>query len=312
MDPVTEITEEQTPRGAWTVTTLLFLYMLVNFADKAVVGLAAVPIMRELDLSPKQFGLVGSSFSFLFSLSAILVGFVANRVAVRWVLLALAFSWAVVQFPMVGAAGLATLVVCRVLLGAGEGPAFSMAVHALYEWFPDQQRTLPTAVLTQGAAFGVIVALPALNWIIVHYSWHWAFFALGVVGLLWVVAWLLLGRKGPIAAPVLPAAGELAESAPKHVPYPQLLLSPTFIGCCLACFGATWALALGLTWFTPFIITGLGYSQENAGWVSALPWIMGAAVVLTTGYVSQTLMARGPRHAWHAACSAPPPSSLAD
>jgi hypothetical protein len=65
MDPVTEITEEQTPRGAWTVTTLLFLYMLVNFADKAVVGLAAVPIMRELDLSPKQFGLVGSSFSFL-------------------------------------------------------------------------------------------------------------------------------------------------------------------------------------------------------------------------------------------------------
>jgi len=41
MDPVTEITEERTPRGAWTVTTLLFLYMLVNFADKAVVGLAA-------------------------------------------------------------------------------------------------------------------------------------------------------------------------------------------------------------------------------------------------------------------------------
>jgi hypothetical protein len=51
----------------------LFLYMLVNFADKAVVGLAAVPIMQELELTPKQFGLVGSSFFFLFSLSAILV-----------------------------------------------------------------------------------------------------------------------------------------------------------------------------------------------------------------------------------------------
>jgi MFS transporter, ACS family, D-galactonate transporter len=76
------------------------------------------------------------------------------------VLLALAFSWAVVQFPMVGAAGFATLVACRVLLGAGEGPAFSVAVHALYKWFPDQQRTIPTAVLTQGAAVGVIVALP--------------------------------------------------------------------------------------------------------------------------------------------------------
>ena len=193
------MTQQRAPAGAWTITTLLFLYMLINFADKAVLGLAAVPIMRELALTPKEFGLVGSSFSFLFSLSAIVVGFLANRFAARYVLLALALSWAAVQFPMVGVVGLATLVICRILLGAGEGPAFSIAVHALYQWFPDQQRTLPTAILTQGAAFGVIIALPTLNWIIVNYSWHWAFFALGVVGLAWVAAWLLLGREGPPA-----------------------------------------------------------------------------------------------------------------
>ena len=38
----------ETPKGAWTITFLLFLFMLVNFADKIVVGLAAVPIMKEL------------------------------------------------------------------------------------------------------------------------------------------------------------------------------------------------------------------------------------------------------------------------
>jgi MFS family permease len=280
---------ERTPSGAWTMTALLFLYMLINFADKAVLGLAAIPIMRELNLTPKEFGLVGASFSFLFALSAILVGFVANRVPGRWVLLALAFSWAIVQFPMIGAAGLATLIVCRVLLGAGEGPSFPVAMHALYKWFPDQQRTLPTGILTQGSAFGVIVALPALNWIIVHYSWHSAFLALGVVGLLWVLAWLLFGREGPIVA-VAPSAGSAARD---HVPYARLLFSQTFIGCCLACFGASWAIALGLTWFTPFIVGALGYSQESAGWISALPWLMGAAVVLTTALVSQALMARG-------------------
>jgi MFS family permease len=229
----------------WGITGLLFSFMLINFADKTVVGLAAVPIMRDLDLTPRQFGFLGSSFSFLFAVSGILVGFVANHIATRWVLLALAFPWAVVQFPMVSAAGFATLVACRVLLGAGEGPAFSVAVHALYKWFPDQQRTLPTAVLTQGAAVGVIVALPALNWIVVRYSWHWAFFALGAVGLLWVLVWALLGREGPVAAPL--AAAD--PTARERVPYPQLLLSPTFIGCCLACFGGSWAIALGLTWF---------------------------------------------------------------
>ena len=289
------MSEERTPKGAWGITGLLFSFMLINFADKTVVGLAAVPIMRDLDLTPRQFGFLGSSFSFLFAVSGIPVGFVANRIATRWVLLVLAFSWAVVQFPMVGAAGFATLVACRVLLGAGEGPAFSVAVHALYKWFPDQQRTLPTAVLTQGAAVGVIVALPALNWIVVRYSWHWAFFALGAVGLLWVLVWVLLGREGPVAAPAFAAADPAAR---ERVPYPRLLLSPTFIGCCLACFGGSWAIALGLTWFTPFIITGLGYSQQQAGWISALPWLMGAVAVLTTGLLSQALTARGASPRW--------------
>jgi MFS transporter, ACS family, D-galactonate transporter len=284
------MTAEPTPKGAWTITTLLFCYMLINFADKAVVGLAGVPIMQELDLSPRQFGLVGSSFFFLFSLSAILVGFVANRVAARFVILALALSWAVVQFPMVGAIGLATLLACRILLGAGEGPAFSVAVHALYKWFPDEKRTLPTAILAQGATFGVILALPPLNWIIVNYSWHWAFFALGIVGLLWVLLWLFLGREGPLTGSTqLVEGGAVLE----RVPYRRLLLAPTFIGCCIAAFGANWGLSLGLTWFTPFIVKVLGYSQKSAGLIATLPWVMGATVVLTTGWLSQFLMARG-------------------
>ena len=61
----------------------------------------------------------------------------------------------------------------------------------------------------------------------------------------------------------------------------------------LATFGAYWVLSLGLTWFTPFIIKGLGYSQKEAGLVSILPWVFGAIVVLVTGWVSQRMMARG-------------------
>ena len=78
----------QPPKGAWTIVLLLFLFMVINFADKAVVGLAAVPIMQELRLTPKQFGLIGSSFFLLFALSAIVTGFIVNRVQTRWVSLA--------------------------------------------------------------------------------------------------------------------------------------------------------------------------------------------------------------------------------
>src|SRR4051812_6818424 len=278
---------KETPKGAWRITLLLFLFMLVNFADKIVVGLAGVPIMTDLNLSPEQFGLLGSSFFFLFSISAIAVGFAVNRIQTRWVLLALAAIWSVTQFPMVADIDFTTLLVCRIILGAGEGPAASVAVHAIYKWFPDEKRGLPTALLSQGSAFGVILAVPALNAIIVNHGWHYAFGALGIVGLLWVAAWLVLGQEGPLAEV------EFATAKDARVPYAELLLSRTFIGCAAASFGAYWALSIGLTWFTPFMIKGLGLSQQQAGFVSVLPWIFGAVVVLTTGWVSQVLTARG-------------------
>ena len=274
------------PKGAWRITFLLLLFMMVNFADKIVVGLAGVPIMAEMKLEPEQFGLLGSAFFFLFSISAIAVGFLVNRVATRWVLLALALVWALAQFPMLGNVGFSTLLICRVVLGAGEGPAGTVAVHAIYKWFPDEKRTLPTAVLLQGSAFGVVVAVPALNWVIINYDWHYAFGALGVVGLIWVIAWLVLGEEGPLVSEAT------TENEPR-IPYFQLLTSRTFVGCCAATFGAYWALSLGLTWFTPFIVKGLGFPQKEAGWISILPWLFGSMVVLLTGWVSQVLLARG-------------------
>src|SRR3984957_15380725 len=256
------MTTQPTPKGAWKITFLLFLFMLVNFADKIVVGLAGVPIMADLKLEPEQFGLLGSSFFFLYSIAAIVVGFIVNRVETRWVLLVLAAIWALAQFPMVGAIGFSTLLICRIVLGAGEGPAAAVAVHAIYKWFPEEKRTLPTAILTQGSAFGVVFAVPMLNWVIVNYSWDYALGALGIVGLMWVVVLLIMGEEGPLVESVAMATAE------PRIPYFQLLTSRTFIGCCVATFGAYWALALGLTWFTPFIVKGLGFSQRDAGWIS--------------------------------------------
>jgi MFS family permease len=278
---------QSTPKGAWKITFLLFLFMLVNFADKIVVGLAGVPIMTELKLEPEQFGLLGSSFFFLFSIMAIVVGFIVNRIATRWVLLVLAAIWALAQFPMVGTVSFTTMVICRIILGAGEGPAVSVATHAVFKWFPDEKRTLPTAILSQGSAFGVILAVPALNWVIVNYSWHYAFGALGIAGLMWMAAWLVFGKEGPLVPTAAMAASET------RIPYFDLLTSRTFVGCVAATFGAYWALSLGLTWFTPFVVKGLGYSQQQAGFISILPWVFGAAIVLLTGWISQVMLARG-------------------
>src|SRR6476660_6295294 len=183
---------------AWLVVVLLFIFMVINFAYKAVIGVAAVTIMQELQLGPRQFGSVGSSFFLLFAVSSVATGFLVNRVQTRWVLLAMGFIWALTQFPMIGSVGFETLVACRIALGAGEGPTTPVALHSAYKWFPNELRTLPTAVIVQGGAIGVMVALQLLNWVIVSWSCHWAFGALGLIGLILCALWLVFGREGSL------------------------------------------------------------------------------------------------------------------
>jgi ACS family D-galactonate transporter-like MFS transporter len=276
-------------KRAWTVVVLLFIFMVINFADKAVIGIAAVPIMQELEVGPRQFGLVGSSFFLLFAVSSIATGFLVNRVQTRWVLLAMGFIWALTQFPMIGSVGFEALMACRIALGAGEGPAAPVALHSTYKWFPNELRTLPTAVIVQGGAIGVIVALPLLNWIIVRWTWHWAFGSLGLVGLLWCALWLVFGREGSLDDG---SVKDAAQSSPR-VGYAQLLLSPTILACWAAAFGANWALSLALSWQGAYLIKGLGLAQSSIGFLGALPAGASAVAMLATGWYSQCLLSRG-------------------
>jgi len=273
---------------AWVTIFLLFTFMLINFVDKTVIGLAGVPIMQELGLTPSQFGLVGSSFFLLFSISAIVVGFIVNRVETRWVLAIMGWVWALTQFPMIGTVGLTTLMACRIALGAGEGPAYPVALHSAYKWFPNEYRTLPTAFISQGAGVGVLIALPALNWVIVNYSWHWAFGVLGIVGLIWTAVWLLFGREGPITE-----ASEAFKNLGAELSYRELLTSPTILASWCAFFGAYWGLSLAISWQVPYVINVLGFSQREVGVLSALPWGFAVILVIALGWYSQRLLSRG-------------------
>ena len=109
----------------------LTAFSAINFLDKVVLGMVAVPLMRDLQLTPTQFGVVAGSFFWLFSISAAVVGFVGNRVPARWLLLAMAVLWSLVQFPVALASSATALLVSRVILGAGEARLPGLGPRAL-------------------------------------------------------------------------------------------------------------------------------------------------------------------------------------
>jgi MFS transporter, ACS family, D-galactonate transporter len=274
--------------SARIIVALLFFFMLINFADKVVLALAAVPLMDEFALTPTQFGLLGSSFFFLFAIAAVTTGFVVNRASTRWTILVMAIIWSVAQLSIPAASGLGFLMMSRIVLGAGEGPAYPVALHAVYKWFSDVRRSLPTAVIAAGACVGLIVAPPALAYVITHLSWRWAFGVLGVLGLLWALAWLALGAEGEITEPK-----QSSESA--QVPYARLLFNGTTLATFASGFGGYWGSTLIFTWFTPYLIKGLGFPLSEAGWLTTVPALAMIVAMGAGAYVSQVALAHGAR-----------------
>jgi ACS family D-galactonate transporter-like MFS transporter len=274
---------------AWLVVAMLFLFIVINFADKAVLGLAAVPIMKDLNLTNAQFGTIGSSLFILFSISAVLVGFIANRVPSKHLLTIMALIWAFTQLPMLGIVSFGTLLACRIVLGAGEGPAYPVALHSVYKWFPDNRRALPTSLVQIGGSVGVGIMAPLITWIIVTYSWHVAFGSLGVVGLLWVLIWVFVAKEGPLEGGKVEAGGGGME----HVPYATLLFSRTAIGVFLTGIAGYWGVALSLVWLPSFLIKGGGYTPTETSFIVGLPSTLQIFLLPAIGYLSQVLLTRG-------------------
>jgi ACS family D-galactonate transporter-like MFS transporter len=133
------------------------------------------------------------------------------------------------------------------------------------------------------------VALPLLNWVIVRYSWHWAFGALGIAGLVWTAAWLALGREGSLAS----GAAMGAAPTPRQVSYGKLVLSPTILASWCAAFGANWGLSQALSWQGAFLIKGLGLTQSSIGLLGPLPAGASVVAMIAAGWYSQRLLARG-------------------
>ena len=277
-------------RKAWIIAGLLFLYSIVNFIDKLVMGLAAVPIMKEFGLKPAQYGALGSSFFFLYAISGFLVGlFVVKRVSAKWLLMVLVGVWTLSQLPMVMGSSLTALYAGRILLGAGEGPGTPSAYHALYGWFTNDKRNMPTSVLLAGVGAGFLIGGPLLTYFISEFGWRAGFLVCGVAGALWMVLWGVFGADGPL----LEAVGTKVEPQGEHVPWFEFWTDRTVLANFIMALSCYWVTGLSITWLAPYLQLGLGYTPKDTGWLVSV--ILGSQVVIQVAisYCSQLLLNAG-------------------
>ncbi|MDQ0826209.1 ACS family D-galactonate transporter-like MFS transporter [Arthrobacter sp. B2I5] len=286
-------------RYGWFITFSVLFLMMLSWADKAVLGIAAVPIMKQLGITPEQFGLVGSAMFLTFGVAQIVAAPIANKISSKWILLVLCLLWSVAQVPILLFASLPALWASRLLLGAGEGPLAPVLMHGIYKWFPEKKGATPAALASSGVTLGIVAFAPVLAWVIGQFGWQTAFALLAIVGLVWSIFWLIAGKEGPYTSRKAEQEidGTGSEEAPAvtetKVRYWRTILSPSWIFAVLASFFGYWTFTLAMSWGPAYFQNVLGFTGQQSGAMIALPAAWGTIATVGLSALTQRLHLKG-------------------
>ncbi|MBG6291023.1 MULTISPECIES: MFS transporter [Pseudomonas] len=268
------------------VLILLMLVMVISVLDKTIFAFAGAQIIDELKLSPTEFGFVGSAFFFLYSISGVLVGFLANRFPTRWILAGMSVVWMASQLVVALSSGFAALVAGRLLLGAGTGPGTAVTQHACFKWFGPKERVLPSALIQVSIMLGAVLGALSLPLAIQHFGWRTAYFLLALLGLVWLVVWLIFGREGQQTEQEGPGAS-------LRLPYSRLLLNRSFLWITLMGFLSYLPTALVYSWVPVYLQKGQGMTPMQSGYTVMVVTVGVILANLLLSTLSQRAMQRG-------------------
>jgi MFS transporter, ACS family, hexuronate transporter len=178
----------------WLVVGLLFLATLLNYMDRQTIAVSASVILKEMDLNDSHLGKITFGFLFAYGIAQIFVGPLLDRMTVRFAYALAVAAWSIAGAVAAFATGFWTLFFSRLLLGFCESPNWPLALRVVARTIPPSQRSLANGIFQSGTSIGALIAAPIIIYLTNAYSWRFAFVAVGAVGFVWVVLWLMLFR----------------------------------------------------------------------------------------------------------------------
>ncbi|PEC50136.1 hypothetical protein COJ46_12875 [Bacillus sp. AFS077874] len=272
----------------WIILFSLFIMAIINFADKSILGLANIHITKDLNLTSTEFGIVGSSFFWLFSIFGIVGGSLSDRIGTGKSLAIMAIVWTIAQSMALFASSLPILILSRVLLGAGEGAFMATAISHLSKWFKPESRGFAISIISFGNVVGIAVSAPILVSLISNYGWRQAFFISGICSFLWFICWLWLGSMKPTVSFEEVGTMENKNEINRRDVW-KALRSPIFIFTTLIAFIAYSFIVFGLTFNPSYLIKVKGLSEQRSASVIAISGLIGAILAILLSIISDRL-----------------------
>ncbi len=281
---------------------LCFLACFIAYTDRVNISVAAVAMQEQLGWSQTQKGFVLSSFFIGYMLCMYVSGLLAKRYGGRNVLGIAVIAWSAFTLltPPAAAMSLSTLIAVRIGMGLGEAAIFPGAVELYSRWIPAEERTRAMARLLSGVPLGTVIGLAATGWIIGRWHWSVAFYAFGLLGLAWAVAWFTRVANDPardrhITPAELALIRDTAHRAESNevLPMGRLLRLPAVWAMVAAHFATTWILYVLVSWLPSYFRAVQGVSIATSGFFSAAPWIAMFVVTNAGATLSDRMIRRG-------------------
>ncbi len=197
-------------RLRWFIIGWLTLSTILNLISRNTLAILAPVLKEKFDLTQADYGNIIMAFQFSYAVMYVAGGRFVDRVGEK---IGMAFCigwWSVCTMLHALARGVWSLGLVRFLLGVGEPGNYPAALRASARWFAREERGLPIAIWSAGSSVGSLLSVPMIAFLALHFGWQTAFVVPGLLGVIWLVVWLLAYRLPSVA---VNAAGWAAKTS---------------------------------------------------------------------------------------------------
>jgi ACS family glucarate transporter-like MFS transporter len=281
----------------------LFLIVLVNYIDRVNLSVAAGPIRQALSLSPVQLGYIFSSFSWTYILFIVPLGHLVDQWGAKRTLPAALFVWSLGGVMTGFASGFSTLMVSRLVLGAGESVTYPAGARVIRDWVPREERGLAQAMMSSGQMFGPAFGAILVGWLVATFGWELSFILTGGLGVVIAVLWFFYYEQPE-------NAGWLAEeekqnilrgrdvSSPKRTDQKSsaktfaLLKSPSIWSLAFVQGCGIYTQYLFVNWLPSYLQMSTQMGVMSTGLLTAIPYVFAGVCVISVAKLSDRIFSR--------------------
>lgn len=269
MHPPTTTSRENLPAqsqsGAykWHVVVMLWCISFFNYADRQAIFSVFPLLEKEMGLTPVQLGLLGSSFAWVYGLTAPFAGMLVDKMQRRTAILAGLQVWSIICAATASSRNFMHLLFFRAAEGLGETAYYPASMSMISDYHGKETRSRAmgwhqTSVYVGTIAGGFFAALIGQ-----HYGWRWSFVVFGGLGILLGVVLHKILREPPRGALDGGSKVEARESFPQFLrrawKTPSVLLLMGAFMC------ANFVAVVLLSWMPKFLYDKFNMSLAMAG-----------------------------------------------